>query len=83
MNPITNPTTNSILAFSLLIIGIIGVTHILLMLRQDNPTHIKYLRWSHRISGYIFFILYLFISFVMLQKLSRISTPLPPKDAIH
>ncbi len=83
MNPITSPTTNSILAFSLLIIGIIGVTHILLMLRQDNPTHIKYFRWAHRISGYIFFILYLFISFVMLQKLSRISTPLPPKDAIH
>lgn len=83
MNPITNPGTNSILAFSLLIISIVGISHILLMLGRENPTHIKYLKWAHRISGYIFSIIYLFISFVMLQKLTTTSIPLSAKDAIH
>ncbi|OHC00290.1 MAG: hypothetical protein A2Z57_01690 [Planctomycetes bacterium RIFCSPHIGHO2_12_39_6] len=82
------PITTSMLAFSLLVVGIVAVTHILILLGRDtcaqnNTSRIKYFKWAHRISGYIFFILYLFICAIMLQKLAKNSIALPAKDAIH
>ena len=76
------PFTTSVLSFVLLVIGIVAATHILMLLGRNNTTHQKYLRWAHRISGYIFFALYLFVSTVMFQKLAEF-TFLPPKATIH
>jgi len=78
------PTTNSILALSLLIIGIVAVTLILILLGRIKTTqHSKFFRWAHRITGYIFTILYLFICVVMFQKFTSSSSALTAKDAIH
>ncbi|HHT9130335.1 MAG TPA: DUF6529 family protein [Candidatus Brocadiaceae bacterium] len=76
-------STNCILAFSLLGIGVIGVAHILILLGRNNTAHQEYFRWVHRICGYIFFVLYLFICVIMFQKLTRITTSLSAEDAIH
>lgn len=77
------PITTSALAIGLLVLGIIAVIHIIVLLGTNNTSHQKYLRWAHRISGYIFFTLYLFICCVMFQKLTRNTITLPAKDAIH
>ena len=78
------PTTTSLLAFGLLIIGIVAVTLILILLGRIKATqHPKFFRWAHRIAGYIFIILYLFICVIMLQKLTGNSSALSAKDAIH
>ena len=78
------PTTTSLLAFSLLIIGIVAVTLILILLGRIKATqHPKFFRWAHRISGYIFIILYLFICAIMFQRLTSNFTALSAKDAIH
>jgi mono/diheme cytochrome c family protein len=78
------PTTTSLLALSLLIIGIVAVTLILILLGRIKATqHPGYFRWAHRISGYIFIILYLFICVTMFQKLTGNSSALSAKDAIH
>lgn len=79
------PITTSILAFSLLIIGIIAAVFILIHLCRPQPhtsSHSKLFRWAHRISGYIFFILYLFIAVIMFKKLEEF-TMLPPKAVVH
>ena len=76
-------STNCILAFSLLAIGVIGVAHILILLGRNNTARQEYFRWVHRIGGYIFFVLYLFICVIMFQKLTRITTSLSAEDAIH
>lgn len=81
---ITSPMITSLLAFSLLIIGIVAVTLIALILGRNSQTcHARFFRWAHRIAGYIFVALYLFIFVVMLQMLSRNSVSLSAKDAIH
>ena len=54
-------STNCILAFSLLVIGVIAVTHILILLCRNNTARQEYFRWAHRICGYIFsYSIYLF-----------------------
>ncbi len=79
-----SPMITSLLAFSLLIIGIVAVTLIALHLGRNNQTcHARFFRWAHRIAGCIFVALYLFILVVMLQKLTRNSVSLSAKDAIH
>ena len=78
------PITTSLLAFSLLIIGIVAVTLVLILLGRIKATqHPRFFRWAHRIAGYIFIALYLFICVVMFQKLTINSTALYAKDAIH
>src|SRR3972149_2915829 len=81
------PITISILAFSLLIIGIIAAVFVLIHLSRPNlpahnPNHSKFFRSAHRICGYIFFILYLFIAVIMFKKLEEFNM-LPPKAVIH
>ncbi|KKO21234.1 MAG: hypothetical protein DCC43_11235 [Candidatus Brocadia sp.] len=76
------PMMNSVLSFVLLGIGIVASTHILTLLNRHDTSHGRYFRWVHRISGYLFFSLYLFLSVVMFQKLEGLSV-LPPKAAIH
>lgn len=76
-------STNCILAFSLLVIGVIAVTHILILLGRNNTARQEYFRWAHRICGYIFFVLYLFICVIMFQKFTKITTSLSAEDAIH
>ncbi|MDN3513820.1 MAG: DUF6529 family protein [Candidatus Brocadia sp.] len=74
---------NSVLAFSLLIVGIIAVILILTVLGKVNPPkHPKFFISAHRICGYIFFAFYLFICSIMFQKLMGFSM-LPPKATIH
>ncbi len=77
------PITNSILAFSLLGIGIVAVVLILSLPGRKEATHQGCFRWAHRISGYVFFVLYVFIAVTMFQKLTSESIFLPAKDAIH
>ncbi|MDR4506715.1 MAG: hypothetical protein MRJ65_00520 [Candidatus Brocadiaceae bacterium] len=77
------PLTTSILAFVLLIIGIIATAHILLLMGRNTEKYQKYLRWSHRLWGYLFFSLYVFISVIMFQKMTGDSSVLFAKDAIH
>ena len=48
------PITNSVLSFVLLTIGIVAATHVLILLGRNNTSHERYLKWSHRIWGYIF-----------------------------
>ena len=76
------PMVNSVLSFVLLGIGIIATTHILILLGKNNTNQERYFRWVHRISGYLFFSLYLFICVIMFQKLEGFNI-LPPKAAIH
>ncbi|MCF6156190.1 MAG: hypothetical protein E3K36_13320 [Candidatus Brocadia sp.] len=74
---------NSLLAFSLLGIGIINTIFILFVIGQITPSRYpKFFQWAHRIGGYIFFALYLFIGVVMFQKLEEFNV-LPPKAVIH
>lgn len=82
-----NPITTSILAFSLLTIGIIAAVFIFIHLGRPHPTtehpeHLGFFRCAHRICGYIFFILYLFIAAIMFKKLEEFNM-LPPKAVIH
>lgn len=78
------PFTTSLLAFCLLFIGIVAVSLIVTLLgRGKQVKHPKFFRWAHRIAGYLFVILYLFICANMLNKLSRDSVSLSTKDAIH
>ncbi len=80
---LTKPIITTTLAFSLLTIGIIAAVLILTLIgRQNPPRHPNFFRWAHRISGYIFFALYLFISFIMFLKLEGFNV-LPPKATIH
>lgn len=76
------PITNSILTFVLLGIGIFTSTHIAILLGRNKTTNERYLRWAHRIGGYIFFALYLFICVIMFQKSGEFGV-LPPMAAIH
>lgn len=76
------PIVNSVLSFALLGIGIVASTHILILLGKNDTSHERYFRWVHRISGYLFFSLYLFLGVIMFQKLEGFNI-LPPKAAIH
>lgn len=78
------PITNSLLAFILLAVGIVAVTLILIFLgrRQPSKNH-EFFLWAHRIAGYIFVALYLYISVFMLKKLTSSYTTLTPVSAIH
>lgn len=76
------PVVNSVLSFTLLGIGIVASTHILILLGRNDTSHERYFRWAHRISGYLFCSLYLFIAVIMFQKLEGF-TMLPPKAVIH
>ncbi|NUM37255.1 MAG: hypothetical protein HUU50_22145 [Candidatus Brocadiae bacterium] len=77
------PITNSLLACSLLGIGIIGALFILTLIGRTNPPkHPNFFRWAHRITGYIFFALYLFIATIMFKKLGEFNF-LPPKATVH
>ncbi len=78
------PTTTSLLAISLLIIGIVAVTLILILLGKIKAIQRPgFFRWGHRIAGYIFTVLYLFMCVVMFQKFTGNSAALSAKDAIH
>jgi len=78
------PITNSLLAFILLAVGIIAVTLILIFLgRRRSPKNHEFFLWAHRIAGYIFVALYLFICAFMLKKLTSSYTTLTPVNAIH
>ena len=77
------PMTNSLLAFSLLGMGIINALFILFVIGQIIPSkYPKFFQWAHRITGYIFLALYLFICIVMFKKLEGFNV-LPPKAVIH
>ncbi|WKZ19517.1 MAG: DUF6529 family protein [Candidatus Jettenia sp. CY-1] len=77
------PITNSLLACSLLGIGIIGTLFILTLIGRTNPPkHPNFFRWAHRITGYIFFAFYLFIATIMFKKLGEFNL-LPPKATVH
>lgn len=77
------PITNSLLAFSLFGIGIIGALFILTLIGRTNPPkNPNFFRWAHRITGYIFLAFYLFIATVMFKKFSEFNL-LPPKATIH
>ena len=77
------PMINSLLAFSLLGIGIINAIFILFVIGQITPSkYPKFFQWAHRITGYIFLALYLFIAVIMFKKLEEFSM-LPPKAVIH
>jgi len=76
------PITNSVLSFVLLTIAIVTATHILILLGRNNKSHERYFKWSHRIWGYIFFALYIFICISMFQKLDEFALS-QSKDAIH
>lgn len=79
----TSTITNSSFAFSLLGLGIINTIFILLLIgRSVSPENARFLRWAHRITGYIFFALYLFIGTIMINKLLGFAF-LPPKATIH
>lgn len=78
------PTTTSLLAISLLIIGIVAVTFVLILLGKIKATQRPgFFRWGHRIAGYIFTVLYLFMCVIMFQKFTGNSAALSAKDAIH
>ncbi len=78
------PTTTSLLAISLLIIGIVAVTLILILLGKIKAIQRPgFFRWGHRIAGYIFTVLYLFMCVIMFQKFTGNSAALSAKDAIH
>lgn len=78
------PITTSIAAFSLLVIGIAAVTFILILIGRNKPAeHQNFFKWSHRISGYIFVVLYLFICAIMLKKLTAGSVAMSAIDVIH
>ncbi|MCF6158866.1 MAG: hypothetical protein E3K32_09910 [wastewater metagenome] len=78
-----HPVTNSLLAIGLFGLGIVNTIFIVLLIGRAIPSkHPNFLRWAHRITGYIFFAFYLFISAVMFKKLSGINY-LPPKGTIH
>ncbi len=78
------PITTSILAFILLALGIAAATFIFVLLgRNNSPKRPGFFRWAHRITGYVFIALYLFICVVMLQKFTNASLTFSAKDAIH
>ncbi|MBI2472462.1 MAG: hypothetical protein HYV59_14675 [Planctomycetes bacterium] len=78
------PLTTSLLAIGLLITGIVAVALILTLLGRIKTTqHPKFFRWAHRIAGYVFIVLYLFICVIMFQKFTSNSAALSAKDAIH
>lgn len=77
------PITNSLLAFSLLGLGIINAVFISFLIgRVTPPKYLRFFRIAHRITGYIFLDLYLFIGAIMFKKLGEFSM-LPPKATIH
>lgn len=77
------PITNSLLAFSLLGLGIINAIFISFVIGRVPPAkHPGFFRMAHRITGYIFLALYLFIGAVMFKKLAGFNM-LPPKATIH
>lgn len=76
------PITNSVLSLVLLTIGIVAATHVLILLGRNNTSHERYLKWSHRIWGYMFFALYILICISMFHKLDEFAL-LQSKDAIH
>ena len=77
------PMINSLLALSLLGMGIINALFILFVIGQITPSkYPKFFQWAHRITGYIFLALYLFICIVMFKKLEGFNV-LPPKAVIH
>lgn len=77
------PVINSLLAFSLFGIGIINAIFILFVIGQITPSRYpKFFQRAHRITGYIFLALYLFIGVVMFKKLGEFNV-LPPKAVIH
>lgn len=78
------PITTSILAFILLALGIAAATFIfVLMGRNNSPRRPGFFRWAHRVTGYVFIALYLFICVVMFQKFTNPSLTFSAKDAIH
>ncbi|MDR4499626.1 MAG: hypothetical protein MRK02_17160 [Candidatus Scalindua sp.] len=79
-----SPIINSVLAFSLLCVGIVAVTLIaILQGRKKQVNHPKFFKWGHRITGYIFIVLYLFLCAIMFQKFTMGSVFLSSKDTIH
>lgn len=79
----TKTITNSLLAFSLVGLGIMSAIFILLLIgRITPPKYPRFFRWAHRITGYIFFAFYLFIGAIMFKKLEEMNV-MPTKAAIH
>ncbi|MBM4053901.1 MAG: hypothetical protein FJ264_04335 [Planctomycetes bacterium] len=78
------PTITSLLAFGLLFIGIIAVTFIIILSGRNKKTsYPDFFRWAHRIAGYAFFALYLFICYVMSLKITSDPVTWSAKDVVH
>ncbi|MDR4504805.1 MAG: hypothetical protein MRK01_08475 [Candidatus Scalindua sp.] len=76
--------TTSVLSLLLLFLGIIAATFITILRgRKNQLNHHKFFTWAHRITGYLFAALYLFICTIMFQRLSTDFTLLSSKDVIH
>lgn len=79
-----NAITTSALSLILLFLGITAVTFMAIMFgRGKQPNNHTFFKLAHRISGYLFLALYLFICTIMFQRLSRGFVLLSSKDVIH
>lgn len=78
------PTITSLLAFTLLIIGIVAVTFIIILLGRNKKTlYPNFFRWGHRLAGYVFFVLYLYICYLMSFKITSDPVTWSAKDVVH
>ncbi|MCF6147357.1 MAG: hypothetical protein E3K37_01730 [Candidatus Kuenenia sp.] len=78
------PTITSLLAFILLTIGIVAVIFIIILLGKNKKTRCpNFFRWGHRLAGYTFFVLYLYICYLMSLKITSDPVTWSAKDVIH
>lgn len=79
-----NPTLNVIISCCFIIAGFIGL---LIMLNiQGNPktrTHLKALRITHRVLGYLFLATLLYMIVRMAEKITLSGYEAPPRIALH
>lgn len=79
-----NPKITTSLAFGLLIIGIVAVLFIIILPGRNKKTHYPdFFRQGHRIAGYAFFVLYIFICYLMSLKITSDPITWSAKDVIH
>jgi len=79
-----NPIINSILGIIFLIIGA-GAVMIMLHLKGNATDKIQgqTLVWGHRILGYLFIAIYLFVMLTMIARISGYQKELPPRTILH
>src|SRR3972149_5199094 len=79
-----NPTITVSLAFGLLITGIVAVLFIIILLGRNKKTHYpNFFRRGHRIAGYAFFVLYIYICYLMSLKITSDPVTWSAKDVVH